>query len=112
MQLLLRTHYLKRLFGGFPMVRHSLRAIVPCLPAVAVVLAVRQLETADRTPALALAELALFLLVTAAVTWAAERSLLREMWGYLRSVSSPIPPSTATAASSEISAPASSGTGL
>ena len=38
-----------------------------------------------RTAAQAIAELALFLAVTAAVTWAAERTLLREVVGQARS---------------------------
>ena len=110
-QLVIRTYYLKRLFGGFGMVRHSFKALVPCLPAVAVVAAVRLLETGGRTPLLALAELALFLLVTAAATWASEKALLREMVGYLRKVSTAMPPTTASNASSDVTAPASSGMG-
>jgi len=111
-QLVVRTYYLKRLFGAFAMVRHSLRALVPSIPAVGAVAAVRQMETGGRTPLLALAELTLFLFVTAAATWASERTLLREMMGYLRRVNAAIPPNTVTSATSDITAPASRGTGL
>jgi len=84
---------------------------VPSIPAVGAVAAVRLLETGGRTPLLALAELALFLLVTAAATWASEKALLREMVGYLRKVSTAMPPTTASNASSDVTAPASSGMG-
>jgi len=58
--------------------------LAPTVPAVAVVLAARALEGSGRGPGIALAELALYLVVCAAATWAAERTLLREVRGYLR----------------------------
>jgi hypothetical protein len=48
------------------------------------VLLVRLAESGDRTLGLALGELALYLAVTAAATWVFERTLLREVLGYLR----------------------------
>ncbi len=80
----IRTFYLSKLFKGFDIVRHSMRALTPCIPAVAVVLAIRFLEPDERTLPFVAAELALFVIVTCAATWAAERTLLREMFGYLR----------------------------
>ena len=83
-QLVLRAYYLNRLFGGFAMVRHCARAVLPCLPAVGGVLALRLVETGDRSLALALGELGVFIVLTVAATGIAERSLLREIGGYLR----------------------------
>jgi len=83
-QLVMRTYYLKRLFGRFAMLRHCARAVMPCLPAVGGVLALRLLETGDRSLALALGELGVFIVLTAAATGIAERSLLREVGDYLR----------------------------
>lgn len=89
-QLLSRTYYLGRLFEGFGMVRHILRAFLPSVPAVATVLAVRAVEGAgERSLPLALAEAALYLLVTAGATALAERRLLREVAGYLRRSTAP-----------------------
>lgn len=83
-QLVIRTYYLKRLFGGFAVLRHSARAIGPCLPAVGAVLALRLVETGDRGLAAALGELCVFIVLTAAATAITERSLLREIGDYLR----------------------------
>ncbi len=88
-QLVIRTYYLKRLFGGFTMIRHSVRAVVPCLPAVAGVLAIRLLESGDRGLGQALGELSAFIVLTVAATAVAERSLLREVGGYLRGAPGP-----------------------
>jgi PST family polysaccharide transporter len=82
--LLVRGYYLARLFGGFPLWRHGVRAVAPIIPAVAFVLALRLIEPAERTPALVLAELTAYAFLTALATWLAERDLLREMRGYLR----------------------------
>jgi polysaccharide transporter, PST family len=79
-----RTLYLTRLFPAHRMARHAARALAPSIPAVAVVLAARQLEPAHRSLALAVGELALYLAVTAVATVRFERGLLRELGGYLR----------------------------
>lgn len=81
--LVLRAVYLSRLFDGFSFLRHAARAFVPTLPAAAAVLASRWLTTGHRTLARALAELALYAVLTVAVTWWAERLLLREALGSL-----------------------------
>jgi O-antigen/teichoic acid export membrane protein len=82
--LLIRAVYLSRLFQGFAFTSHALRAVVPTLPAVAVVLLMRAFESGARSTAAAAAQLAAYLLVTAVATWFAERPLLREVLGYLR----------------------------
>ena len=82
--LVVKAYYLTRLFPGFAMLRHALRAIAPTLPAVAAVLGARLVESGHRSLGLALAELTLYLAVTAGATWLFERALLREVAGYLR----------------------------
>ena len=81
--LVLRAWYLTRLFEGFAFVRHAARAVLPTLPAVAVVLIMRQLERGPRTVALALADLAAYVLVTGAATWLLEGALVREAVRYV-----------------------------
>jgi O-antigen/teichoic acid export membrane protein len=83
-QLTGRSYYLKQIFPGFRPLRHAARAFVPSLPAVAVVLAVRQVESGHRTAAMAVGELLLYAVVTVAATVFFERPLLREAVGYLR----------------------------
>ena len=82
--LMLRGYFLRRMFSGFAMLPHVVRALLPTVPAVAAVLAVRALEPFERGGAVALAELALYLAVTVVATWFAERALLREVLGYVR----------------------------
>jgi lipopolysaccharide exporter len=79
-----RTYVLVRVFPAFGMIRHSARAVAPTIPAAAAVLLVRTLETGVRTLAIALAELAVYAIVTMVATVALERPLLREVIGYLR----------------------------
>jgi O-antigen/teichoic acid export membrane protein len=82
--LVVRAFFLRRLFSGFDPVRHLMRGVAPSIPAAAAVLGVRLLETGGRSLALALAELALYLAITLAATAYFERSLLRELIGYVR----------------------------
>ena len=79
-----RWYYVTRLFPGFEVARHAARAIVPTGPPVLAVLAVRLAEDGNRSGATALAELALYALVTVVATMLIERDLLREVAGYLR----------------------------
>jgi O-antigen/teichoic acid export membrane protein len=79
-----RAWFLSRLFEGFDMTRHIARAVLPSVPAVLTVLALRAAEPFDRSLAVALFELALYLGVTVVATWLFERSLLREAMTYLR----------------------------
>ena len=81
--LLVRGLYLMRLFSGLQMLRHAARAIAPTVPAVAGVLGVRAL-VGDGSLAMAIGQLALYVVVTVIATWAFERPLLREVLGYLR----------------------------
>ncbi|MDQ3935252.1 MAG: oligosaccharide flippase family protein [Actinomycetota bacterium] len=77
--LAMRGWYLSRLFRGFRILRHAARGVAPTVPAAAVVLLLR---AAGDPPVLA--ELPLFLALTAVATVALERTLLRELAGYLR----------------------------
>lgn len=86
-----RTYYLRRLFPQFRMLRHTARAALPCLPAVAAVLALRALLPSGGVVA-ALAQLAVFVVLTVAASVAGERALLTEMAGYLRVRRSPVAP--------------------
>ena len=83
-QLIVRAAYLRRLFAGFGLMRHALRAVTPSVPAVALVLLLRALQDDERTGLEAMAELALYIGVTAAATLVVERALLREAIGYVR----------------------------
>ena len=79
-----RLFYLARLFPALRIVRHMARAMAPTVPAAGAVLALRLLEGSDRTLAMALGELALYVLVAGVATVLLERDLLREVAGYLR----------------------------
>jgi len=83
-----RVWYLSRLFPSLQILAHSARAIAPSVPAAAAVLGLRALDL-ERSGAMAIAELALYLAVTVAATWLFERALLREVLGYLRSAVRP-----------------------
>jgi len=91
--LAVRGVYLARIFDRFAMARHSARAVLPALPALAVVLLLRAFDAGtERTGLMAMAELAAYGLATLAATWAFERTLLREAVGYLRRRSAPAAP--------------------
>src|SRR4051794_14295657 len=79
-----RAYYLRKLFNGFTYMTHAARAILPTVPAVLAVFAIRAMENGQRTFAIAVGELFVYLLVTAVATWYSERSLLREALGYVR----------------------------
>lgn len=80
----MRAFFLRRLFPGFQVLRHAARAIAPTLPAAAVVLGLRALESGERTAAMAAGELAAYVVVAGVATMVFERALLREAVGYLR----------------------------
>jgi O-antigen/teichoic acid export membrane protein len=82
--LVLRSYYVIKLFPGFEVFGYLLRAIGPTVPAVVAVLAARGMERGPRTLGIALAELALYIVVTATFTLILERPLIREAIGYLR----------------------------
>jgi PST family polysaccharide transporter len=82
--LALRLVYLRRLFPGFRLGRHALRAIAPTVPGAALVLLVRFVAGMEQSTGAALLLLAAFAGVTLAATLAFERRLIREVLGYLR----------------------------
>jgi len=90
--LLVRGVYLGRLFAGLQIWRYSLRAIAPSVPAAAVVLLARASVAGERSTAVALGELAVYLAVTTAATLWLERRLLRDLISYLRAVPATDPP--------------------
>jgi O-antigen/teichoic acid export membrane protein len=83
-QLAVRWHYVRKLFPGFPVARHMMRAIAPTVPAALAILTLRLVETGDRTGWTVGVELLLYVAITVAATLAIERPLLREVLGYLR----------------------------
>jgi hypothetical protein len=86
----IRVHYLTRLFPGFEMLRHAARAIAPTIPAADAVLIMRLLSMHHhRTPPMAIVEIVSFVVITGAATAAFERSLVREVLGYLRPAAVP-----------------------
>ena len=83
-QLGVRKYFLGKFFSGFSVLPQMLRAIAPTVPAAALILASRVVLPEGRSPLRALAELATFAAVAVAATYLWERSLIREMVGYLR----------------------------
>jgi len=83
-QLTCRIFYVRRLFKGFRLLPHALRAMTPVLPGAAAVLAVRALDPGRHSGLEAAGQLALFGGVVLVCTIVAERALLREALGYLR----------------------------
>jgi len=79
-----RMFYLRRLFSAFRFIKHTARALLPSVPAVALVLGLRALLGDEATLLAALAMLALYAVTTLAFTALLERRLLREMLAYLR----------------------------
>ena len=80
-----RWYYVKRLFPQLRVLRYFIRAFAPTALAAGAVLALRLALGGEATLGLALAELALYLIVNAAVTIALERPLITEALSYLRS---------------------------
>ena len=89
--LVVRAYYLTKLFPGFSILRHSVRAHAPTVAGVLVVLGGRALLGGDRGVEVAIAELLLYALTVLAATLAAEGALVREALGYLRKRGRPQP---------------------
>ena len=81
--LILRAYYLQRIFPGFDFLRHAGRAFLPTVPAACLVLLLHALATGHRTLALALGELASYVIVAVVATWRLESALLREAAGHV-----------------------------
>ena len=81
--LVIRSHFLAQVFPEFRITSLLLRAVFASVPAVGAVLVMRLLE-GERGAELVVAELLVYVLLTAAVTWRLERPLLSEIIGYLR----------------------------
>jgi hypothetical protein len=81
--LVFRAVYMTRLFAGFDVVRHAVRAMLPTIPAIALVLLVRLVAGGTHSAAMAVVELCLYMLVTVLATWAIEGRLVREAVGYI-----------------------------
>jgi len=80
-----RFMYLKRMFSLRLMLLNAVRGLLPGLTAFLVTGGVRLLvDTGERTETMAIRELGLFLLVSAAMTFLFERSLMSELAAYLR----------------------------
>ena len=79
-----RLLYLSRIFPVPRMLAELWRPVVPAGVAAAVLLGLRLAVPGDRDAPRVLAEVALFLALSAALSFAVERRLLRESVGYLR----------------------------
>jgi PST family polysaccharide transporter len=79
----MRGFYLVRLFPGFNIPRHMVRAVLPTAPAVACILGARVVEGGPRSGSTAVFELVGYVAVTLIFTLLFERRLLRELWGYI-----------------------------
>lgn len=84
-QVALRGYWMRQLFGDFSALRQLVRAVLPTIPGVVVVLLVR-LPGGDRSLLRAVGELMLYGGVVAAATYLFERPLVHELAGYLRKV--------------------------
>lgn len=94
-----RAYYIARMFrgnGGFGVIAHSTRAMLPTLIATGALVLVRMAESGPRTAWMAGTELVGFWLLTIIVTIGLERPLLREAAGYMRA--RPAPAATAAPA--------------
>jgi len=78
-----KVFFITRLFPGFPLLGHLVRAVSPTIPAVLAVLSLRLLD-GPHTLAMAIFELVTYVVVTVVATGLFERPLLREAVGYLR----------------------------
>ena len=88
----MRIYYLRRLFENFNYLRHAIRAVLPTIPAVGLVLIARAVEQGERTVGTAFGELFAYLAVTVVATWLFEGRLLREAFSYLKARRAPALP--------------------
>lgn len=84
-----RVIYLSRIFPGFQIWSHTLRAVWPTIPALIAVVVLRSLfPEMDEHLGGALTQMLVFVAVVALLTFTAERALIREIISYLRRRSS------------------------
>ena len=95
-----RGYYMSRLFDGFGVVRHAMRAMVPTLPGVALVVAVHLLVHHPHRVGVVVATVAAYAIVTMLATWRSERELIREAVGYVTQIRprASVPPGSPAAA--------------
>jgi O-antigen/teichoic acid export membrane protein len=87
----MRLLFLRRIFPAFKALRYLARAVVPSILPVLAVLGLRTItEQDDRDLLVAAGEALLYLAMTIGCTWALEKSLLREVVGYVRG-KAPVP---------------------
>ena len=95
--LITRDYYLRKLFPGFHLARHTIRSVLPSVIPIAAVLALRLVDPGDGSTGRFFAELALYVVLTVAATAFFERRLLREATGYLRAATRRAPQPSAGA---------------
>lgn len=84
-QIVVRTVYMRALLGHFDVVRQGLRAVAPTVPAAAIVLAGRALLPDVGADGLrVIAELTIYAVAVLLATYRFERTLIGELWGYMR----------------------------
>lgn len=91
-QIFVRGYFLRRLFHGFEITTHMLRAFAPTLVPVAAVFLVRLLSPDDDGLPQAIGEFVLYLALVVGCTLLFERRLVGEMIGYLRKRAQEPPP--------------------
>jgi O-antigen/teichoic acid export membrane protein len=84
-----RFVYLTRLFPAFDVINHALGAIAPTVLAACVVLVARATLPSGGGALRTVAELLAYAAIALATTWATERVLLKEAFGYLRRAARP-----------------------
>jgi O-antigen/teichoic acid export membrane protein len=85
-QVVLRSYYMRKLFGSFSALRQLVHGVLPTLPAVTLVLGIRLLAGDHTSLARALAEAALYVITVVGGVYLFERPLVLELLGYMRKV--------------------------
>lgn len=82
-QFVMRGYFMRRLFRGFSILSQLVRSIVPTIPPAAAVILMRLLAPGSDSLALALFELVVYVGIAVLSTVLLERSLVRELAGYM-----------------------------
>jgi O-antigen/teichoic acid export membrane protein len=82
-QIAARGYFMRKIFGGFNVLRQLARGLAPTVPPAALVLLLRALEPGHRTPARAVGELVVYSLAAIGLTYLFERRLIAEMARYV-----------------------------